>query len=180
LFAPAPDEGDDARTMQHGGSASRHSEVLMATFSRRAVLEWDGDIPGGSGLVAAGSDAFTVGAIFPSIAGDPPGKTTPEELLAASHATCYGIGLRSLIARRGGRARRVTVTATVTAEKGAQGIRLQSSHLIAAVHGLEGIDEATLQDLARETEERCTISLAIRAAVAVSSEVRIGDLTRGD
>jgi lipoyl-dependent peroxiredoxin len=152
----------------------------MAVFSRRAVLQWDGDIPGGSGLVAPGSGAFTAGAIFPSIAGDPPGKTTPEELLAASHATCYGIGLRSLIARRGGRARQVSVTATVTAEKGTQGIRLQSSHLIGVVDGLEGIGESTLQDLARETEERCTISLAIRAAVAVSSEVRTGAVNRAD
>jgi lipoyl-dependent peroxiredoxin len=146
----------------------------MAVFSRRAVLQWDGDIPDGSGLVTPGSDAFTAGAIFPSIAGDPPGKTTPEELLAASHATCYGIGLRSLIARRGGRARRVSVTATVTADKGPQGIRLQSSHLTGLVDGLEGVDESALQELARETEERCTISLAIRGAVAVSSDVRIG------
>ena len=96
--------------------------------------------------------------------------------MAASHATCYGIGLRSLIARRGGRARRVSVTATVTAEKGPQGIRLQSSHLTGIVEDLEGIDESQLQQLARETEERCTISVAIRSAVAVSSEVRVGSL----
>lgn len=147
----------------------------MAVFSRRAVLQWEGEVPGGSGEVAAGSGAFTVGAMFPSIAGDPAGKTTPEELLAASHATCYGIGLRSLIARRGGRARRVSVTATVTAEKGPQGIRLQSSHLTGSVEGLEGIDESQLQELARETEERCTISIAIRDAVSVSSEIRIAD-----
>ena len=145
----------------------------MAAFSRRAVLQWDAEVPGGSGQVAAGSGAFTVGAIFPSIAGDPAGKTTPEELLAASHATCYGIGLRSLIARRGGRARRVTVTAAVTAEKGPQGIRLQSCQLTGIVEGLEGIDESQLQQLALDTEERCTISVAIRGAVEVTSEVRI-------
>jgi lipoyl-dependent peroxiredoxin len=150
----------------------------MPVFSRFAVLQWDGDMPNGSGLVTPGTGAFTAGAIFPSIAGDPPGKTTPEELLAASHATCYGIGLRSLIARRGGRARRVSVTATVTAHKGPHGIELQSSHLTGIVDGLEGIDESSLQDLARETEQRCTISLAIRGAVAVSSEVRTGAVTR--
>jgi lipoyl-dependent peroxiredoxin len=148
----------------------------MAVFSRRAVLQWEGEVPGGSGEVAAGSGAFTVGAMFPSIAGDPAGTTTPEELLAASHATCYGIGLRSLIARRGGRAQRVRVTATLTADKGPQGIRLQSSHLTAIVDGLEGIDKSQLQELARDTEERCTISVAIRGTVAVSSEVRLGSL----
>ena len=147
----------------------------MAVFSRRAVLQWDGEVREGSGEVAAGIGAFTVGAIFPSIAGEPAGKTTPEELLAASHATCYGIGLRSLIARRGGHARRVSVTATKTAEKGPQGIRLQSSHLTGIVEGLEGIDESQLQQLARDTEERCTISVTIRAAVPVSSEIRIAD-----
>lgn len=148
----------------------------MAVFSRRAELRWDGEIPAGSGQVVAGSGAFSAGAIFPSIGGDPAGKTTPEELLAASHATCYGIGLRSLIAQRGGRARRVIVTATVTAEKGPQGIRLQSSHLTGIVDGLEGIDESQLQQLAHDTEQRCTISVAIRGAVAVSSEVRLGSL----
>jgi osmotically inducible protein OsmC len=144
----------------------------MATFSRHATLQWEGDIPAGSGHIAVGSGAFRVAAIFPSIAGDPPGATTPEEMFAAAHATCYGIGLRALIARRGGRARQVTVTATVTAHKGPQGITIQASHLTAIVAGLEGIDEEQLLQLARETEERCTISIAVRGNVAVSSEVQ--------
>ena len=148
----------------------------MAVLSRRAELQWEGDLSDGLGQVVAGSGAFGVGAIFPSVVGDPAGKTTPEELLAASHATCYGISLRSLIARRGGRARRVSVTATVTAEKGPQGIRIESSHLTGIVDDLEGIDESQLQQLARETEERCTISVAIRGTVSVSSEVRLGSL----
>src|ERR671919_3194395 len=134
----------------------------MATLSRRAVLEWHGDVMDGAGDVTAGTRAFAVPVTFPTTGGEAPGKTTPEELLAASHATCYGIGLRSLIGRRGGRARRVTVTATVTAEKGPHGIRLQSSRLTGIVEGLEGIDQSQLHQLARETEERCTISIAIR------------------
>jgi osmotically inducible protein OsmC len=84
----------------------------MATFSRSSDLEWNGDVTEGTGAVTAGTGAFAAAVIFPTTTGEPAGKTTPEELLAASHATCYGIGLRSLIGRRGGRARRVTVTAT--------------------------------------------------------------------
>lgn len=140
----------------------------MAPFSRSAVLDWNGDVTDGAGKVTAGTRAFAVPATFPSIAGETPGKTTPEELLAASHATCYGIGLRSLIGRRGGRAQRVTVTATITAEKGPDGIRLQSSHLSAEVEALEGIDHAELQEIARETRERCTISIALEATVAIT------------
>src|SRR5918999_3174438 len=140
----------------------------MAIFSRHAVLEWTGEVSEGAGSVTAGTDAFAVAVTFPSTTGEAPGKTTPEELFAASHATCYGIGLRSLIARRGGRARRVSVTATITAEKGPQGIRIQSSHLSGEVEALEGIDHARLQEIAQETRERCTISIAIEGTVAIS------------
>jgi lipoyl-dependent peroxiredoxin len=140
----------------------------MATFSRSAVLEWNGDVMNGAGEVTAGTRAFAVPATFPSTAGEAPGETTPEELLAASHATCYGIGLRSLIARRGGRAQRVMVTATITAEKGPGGIRIQSSHLSGEVEALEGIDHAQLQELAEETRERCTISIALEGTVAIT------------
>ena len=143
----------------------------MATFSRSAVLEWNGDVMNGAGKITAGTRAFAVPATFPSIAGETPGKTTPEELLAASHATCYGIGLRSLIGRRGGRAQRVTVTATITAEKGPGGIRIQSSQLSGEVKGLEGIDHAQLQEIAQETRERCTISIALEGTVAITYDI---------
>jgi len=143
----------------------------MATFSRHAVLEWNGDMMDGAGQVTAGTGAFAVPATFPSTAGEAAGKTTPEELVAASHATCYGIGLRSLIGRRGGRARRVTVTATITAEKGPSGIRIQSSHLRGEVESLEGIDDEQLQEIAQETRERCTISIALEGTVAITYDV---------
>jgi osmotically inducible protein OsmC len=143
----------------------------MATFSRQAVLEWNGDVMGGAGQVTAGTGAFAVPATFPSTAGEAAGKTTPEELLAASHATCYGIGLRSLIGRRGGHARRLTVTATITAEKGPGGIRIQSSHLSGEVESLEGIDHAQLQEIAQETRQRCTISIALEGTVAITYDI---------
>ncbi len=126
----------------------------------------------GSGQVTAGSGAFSVPVRFPSVSGDPPGKTTPEELLAASHATWYGIGLRSLIGQRGGRARRVTVDATITAEKGSGGIRIQSSHLTAVIESLEGLDEAQLEAVAREVAEECTISIALQGAVRITHEIK--------
>ena len=143
----------------------------MATFSRSAVLEWSGDVRHGSGTVTAGTSAFHVAASFPRLAGEPPGTTTPEEMLAASHAICFGIGLRSVIARRGGVAQRVRVTATISAEKGAGGIRIRSSHLTAAIEGLEGLSPTELREIAELTEQECTISAAIRGSVAITHEV---------
>jgi lipoyl-dependent peroxiredoxin len=145
----------------------------MTTFTRRAELRWDGELMTGHGEVAAGTGAFEVPVRFPTVAGDPPGVTTPEELLAASHAACYGIGLRSLIARRGGRAQRVVVEALISADKGADGIRIHSSHLTGIVVGLAAMTEAQLQDISREVADGCTISLALRGAVRITHDVRV-------
>lgn len=125
----------------------------------------------GTGTVTAGTAAFTIPATWPRIVGEAAGQTTPEEMLAASHAICYGMGLRSVIAQRGGTARRVSVTATITADKGSNGIRILSSHLAGVVEGLEGIGPESLREVARATEDGCTISNAIRGSVAISSEV---------
>lgn len=147
----------------------------MATFSRSAVLHWAGEVARGAGTVTAGTEAFEVPASFPRLVGEPEGVTTPEELLAASHAVCYGIGLRSVIARQGGRARRVSVQATITAEKGPNGIRILSSHLRGVVEGLEGIEATELHGIATVTEEGCTISNAIRGSVSITHEVTATD-----
>jgi lipoyl-dependent peroxiredoxin len=144
----------------------------MTTFSRRAELRWQGDLVTGSGEVTGGTGAFAVPVRFPSVAGDPPGKTTPEELLAASHAACYGIGLRSLIGRRGGKATRITVEAIITAEKGPTGIEISSSHLAGVIGELEHLDDTELRDVAREVAEGCTISAALRGTVRITHDIK--------
>jgi osmotically inducible protein OsmC len=146
----------------------------MASFSRSAVLDWTGDVPRGTGRVDAGSGAFGVAATFPRLAGEPAGFTTPEELLAASHATCFGIGLRSVLAQRGGTAARVRVTATVTAEKGGGRIRVEAAHLEGVVDGLAGVEPAALDEIARVAEAACTISAVLRPTVRVTVNVRPG------
>jgi len=146
-------------------------EMRTVTFTRSAELTWDGDVVRGVGKVNAGSGAFSVAATFPTLRGEPQGMTTPEELLAASHAVCFGIGIRSVIGRRGGSATRVVVTATLTAEKGPDGIRLRRSHLTGVVEGLHGIDARTLPDVGGEAERECTISTAIRGSVQISHDI---------
>ncbi len=151
--------------------AFTNSTTSMAHFSRHAVAIWTGDVSSGTGEIAAGTAAFVVPMTFPRLKGDPPGMTTPEELLAASHANCYAIALRSVLAQHRGTARRVTVTATLTADKGSGAIRLVSSHLEAAVEGLEGIEPGRLADVARIAKDACTISTAIREAVSITLSV---------
>lgn len=114
------------------------------TFSRSAEQTWSGDVARGSGQVKAKSGAFEIAAGFSTIRGEAPGITTPEELLAASQAVCYGIGLRSVIGRQGGSASRAVTAATITAEKGPGGIRIRRSHPYALAAGLAGIERGRL------------------------------------
>ena len=127
----------------------------------------------GSGQVAAGSGAFAIAATFPRLAGEPAGTTTPEELLAASHATCFGIALRSVLAQRAASAARIRATSTLTAEKGGGRIRLVRADLTAHVEGLSGLDSEGLAAAARAAEDACTISVLLRASVAVAVHVAV-------
>jgi osmotically inducible protein OsmC len=145
----------------------------MATFARHADVEWTGNLMDGNGSAKAGTGAFTLPVTFPSrIAPEGDGKTTPEELMAASHAVCYAMVLTNTIAKQGGKSRRVKVTATVTADKSDAGITVVSSHLKAVVEGLEGIEAGKLSELATGAEKGCPISNAIRGSVNITVEAQ--------
>ena len=145
----------------------------MATFARHADVEWTGTLMEGTGTAKAGTGAFALPVTFPSrIAEQSDGKTTPEELMAAAHAVCYGMVLTNTIGKQGGTARRVRVTATVTADKSDAGLKVVSSHLKATVEGLEGIDTSKLSELATGAEKGCPISNAIRGTVAITVEAQ--------
>ena len=141
----------------------------MATFARSVDVEWNGNLMEGKGTATAGTRAFSLPVTFPSrIAEKDGGTTTPEEFMAAAHAVCYAMVLANTITKQGGKASKVRVTATVTADKGDAGIKVVSSNLKAVVEGLEGIDKAKIPELATGAEKGCPISNAIRGSVAIS------------
>lgn len=142
----------------------------MATFARHVDVDWNGTLMEGNGRAKAGTGAFDHAVTFPSRIGEGDGKTTPEELLAASHGVCYAMGLAATIGRQGGKAKRIRVTTTVTADKSEAGIKIVSSHLKTQVEGLEGIDATKLDEIARTAEQRCPISNAIRGNVNITVE----------
>ncbi|HTM04641.1 MAG TPA: OsmC family peroxiredoxin [Vicinamibacterales bacterium] len=145
----------------------------MAEFSRHADVEWAGGLMDGNGKASAGTGAFSLPVTFPSrIAAAGDGKTTPEELMAASHAVCYAMVLTNTIGKQGGKASRIRVTATITADKSDAGIKIVSSKLKATVEGLEGIDRGKLQELATGAEKGCPISNALRGSVAISVDAQ--------
>jgi osmotically inducible protein OsmC len=140
----------------------------MATFARHVDVEWTGGLMDGTGVAKAGTGAFTHTVTFPSRIGEGDGKTTPEELLAGSHGVCYAMVLTNTIGKQGGKAKKVRVTCTVTADKSDAGIKIVSSELKALVEGLEGIEPSKIQELATGAEKGCPISNAIRGTVNIT------------
>jgi lipoyl-dependent peroxiredoxin len=146
----------------------------MATFERHVDVEWKGSIMDGGGEAKAGTGAFSLPVTFPSRVGEAGGKTSPEELMAAAHAACYAMALNGTIGRTEGvSADRTTVRATITADKGDAGIKIQSSKLEVTAYGLKGADAAKFNEIAKTAEGRCPVSNVYRGTMQITVESKV-------
>ena len=145
----------------------------MATFSRTVTVDWSGPIMEGKGTAKAGTGAFNLPVTFPSRIGEPEGRTSPEELMAASHAACYAMALNATLGRKNASAARTVVTATVIADKSETGIKLTTSQLKVTAEGLKGIDKSEFPGVAREAEGKCPISNALRGTMQITVDADV-------
>src|SRR5438094_6829537 len=86
---------------------------------REARAVWNGDLMSGSGAVrAVSSGKFADLPVSWSARTEAPGgKTSPEELLAAAHASCFAMALSAALARAGTPPQRLEVSVQVTFDK---------------------------------------------------------------
>lgn len=145
----------------------------MASFSRSVTVDWAGPIMEGKGTATAGTGAFSLPVTFPSRIGEPQGHTSPEELMAASHASCYAMALNATLGRKGASAAKTHIVATITADKGEAGIKLTTSKLQVTAEGLQGMDAAQFPEVAREAEGKCPISNALRGSLTIEVDARV-------
>jgi osmotically inducible protein OsmC len=146
----------------------------MATFARHAEVDWKGSVMEGKGEAKAGTGAFTLPVSFPARIGEPEGKTSPEELMAAAHAACYAMALNGTLGRKSASADRTVVRATVTADKGEAGITIQSSHLEVTAYGLKGIEASQFAEVAKEADGKCPVSNAYRGTMQITVDAKVG------
>lgn len=143
------------------------------TFSRNATVDWNGTIMEGGGTASAGSGAFSVPVSFPRRIGEPQGVTSPEELIAASHATCYAMVVAGAVTRANASTKKTTVTCTITADKGDAGIKITNSKLELTAEGLTGMDAAAFEKMAREAEGKCPVSNLLRSGLTIDVTVTV-------
>jgi len=145
---------------------------------RRAAVAWEGSLSRGAGVATATtSQSFSLPVDLPSRIDDKPGKTSPEELLAAAHAACCTTSLAGEIARAGGTVERLDVHCAVTIDEVAgQGHRVVSSELEA--RAAAAIDSEAFDRAVAAADAGCTFSALLRggASVSVSAEL---ESTRG-
>jgi osmotically inducible protein OsmC len=141
----------------------------MPRIARQASVAWEGSLSRGTGMASAtSSGAFELPIDLPSRISDAPGKTSPEELLAAAHAGCYATSLAGEIARAGGTVERLDVGCTVTLDEvEGKGHQIVASELEVRARA-EAIDAAGLEAAVAKADAGCTFSALIRASASVS------------
>ena len=141
---------------------------------REARAVWEGDLLSGSGVVTAStSQAFNeLPVSWASRTEASDGRTSPEELVAAAHASCFCMALSAGLGRGGTPPERLQVSATVTFEKIEAGWKVASSVL--TVKGrVPGLDQAGFAKAAEGAKDGCPISGALKGNVELSVEATL-------
>jgi osmotically inducible protein OsmC len=147
----------------------------MPRIVRAADVAWEGSLSRGAGVAtAATSEAFSLPVDLPSRIADEPGKTSPEELLAAAQAACFTTSLAGEIARAGGTVERLDVRCEVTIDEVAgEGHRVVSSALEA--RAAAAIEPGAFEEAVAAADAGCTFSALVRASASVTVRAELDD-----
>ncbi|MER5261313.1 OsmC family peroxiredoxin [Actinosynnema sp. NPDC002837] len=129
----------------------------MAT-TRKATTHWEGNLLEGKGSVALESSGVgTFDVSWPSRAEAANGKTSPEELIAAAHSSCYSMALSHALAQAGTPPQQVETSAEVTFQPGTgiTGIHLTVTATV------PGLDAEGFAAAAEGAKENCPVSKAL-------------------
>lgn len=142
----------------------------MAT-TRNASAHWEGSLMEGAGQVTLDSSNLgTYDVTWASRAEEPQGRTSPEELIAAAHSTCYSMALSNALAEGGTPPTSVDTTAEVDFKPGTGITEIRLS----VVAKVDGLDAAGFQAAAEGAKTGCPVSQALQA-VPIKLEARLTD-----
>jgi len=141
----------------------------MAT--RTATAHWEGDLLSGKGQVTLASSGLgTFGVSWPARTEAPGGRTSPEELIAAAHSSCFNMAFSNGLAKAGTPPTTLDTTAAVTFIPGS-GITQIVLSVVGTVPGMSAED---FLHAAEAAKEGCPVSQALRA-VPITLEARLAE-----
>jgi lipoyl-dependent peroxiredoxin len=137
----------------------------MATAERRAEVVWEGNLFRGNGRFTVGSGAFSEQAVtWASRTERSDGKTSPEELIAAAHGSCFAMALSNVLDQGGTPPERLEISAVCTFD--VDNVRVSSVDLDIRAQ-VPGLDEDGFQDAIGQAEQGCPVSNALRGNVEI-------------
>ncbi len=143
---------------------------------RTASVAWTGDLQTGSGMLNYVSSGVLarLPVTWASRTQEHNGKTSPEELLAAAHSSCFSMAFSARLAKNGTPATKLDVTAEVQFEQVDGAWKVTRSTL--KVRGIvPGIDQATFATIAEDARDNCPISKALTGNVELAVETTLLD-----
>jgi osmotically inducible protein OsmC len=139
----------------------------------RATASWEGDLMAGKGRISAQSGTFKDANLsWKARTEGAASHTTPEELLAAAHASCFSMAFANGLNKQGKPPKRLETTCTVEfGPKQGGGFEVKSSRL--EVKGVvPGIDQAAFQQAAEAAKDGCPISGALKIPMSVKATLQ--------
>jgi osmotically inducible protein OsmC len=139
----------------------------------RATAEWQGDLMSGQGKTSVASGVFQgAGLSWKARTEGVARMTTPEELLAAAHASCFSMALSHALAQGGHPAKKLETSCVVDfGPKAGGGFEVRSSTL--EVKGwVPGLDAAGFEKAAEGAKTGCPISAALKIPMSVKASLQ--------
>ncbi len=134
----------------------------MAMAERSATTGWDGDLAHGIGTLNGASGALNDLAVtWASRTERSDGKTSPEELIAAAHSSCFSMALAHGLTEAGTAPEHLDVTVKVTLDLVDGAPTVTTSELTVAGR-VPGIDQAGFEQAAADAGANCPISRALQ------------------
>jgi osmotically inducible protein OsmC len=139
---------------------------------KTARATWEGTLAEGKGRFSLGSGAVTDQSVTWKDRAEGGEGTSPEELIAAAHASCVLMALAGGLARAGTPPQKLESEARTTFDQVGEGFRFTKIAL--RIRGeVEGIDEDAFREAAEGAKENCPISQALRGNVEVTLDAAL-------
>ncbi|ADD44139.1 OsmC family peroxiredoxin [Stackebrandtia nassauensis] len=142
----------------------------MATV-RTARTNWEGDLTGGAGVVHFESSGRPDAEVtWAARSQDANGKTSPEELIAAAHSSCFSMALSAGLAKAGTPPQSLDTSAEVTFDPAAGGI----TKIRLTVRGdVPGISAEEFNAAAADAKANCPVSKALGAVQDITVDAAL-------
>jgi lipoyl-dependent peroxiredoxin len=140
----------------------------MPIATRDAEIIWEGPLASGTGTVSSGSGALgELPVTWASRTERPDGKTSPEELIAAAHASCFAMALSLMLGEADTPPERLAVSATCTLDEVDSAPRITTVTLEVRAR-VPGLEQAGFEQAVERASALCPVSNALRGNVEIS------------